>query len=208
MQMLEAMAATIQFGAHAHCTRPKTISFSNSLSVISNKPQLNPSLTFLFNKRGEREFNLTKRRELTLCCQKGWVPSAIIDNKEVVNGKIENFNQFSVVMKFGGSSVASAERMRHVADLILSYPEEDPIIVLSAMGKTTNKLLLVPTILVLLIFLKKFAHMHSPCKLENNKCNPPRSQLSFELILPLHYFRIYYHFCKLSRLISFVPMGH
>ncbi|KAM0930474.1 hypothetical protein ACQ4PT_000926 [Festuca glaucescens] len=49
---------------------------------------------------------------------------------------------FTVVMKFGGSSVASAERMRDVADLILSFPEETPVIVLSAMGKTTNNLLL------------------------------------------------------------------
>ncbi|KAK6155340.1 hypothetical protein DH2020_009588 [Rehmannia glutinosa] len=46
------------------------------------------------------------------------------------------------VMKFGGSSVASADRMREVAELILSFPEERPVIVLSAMGKTTNKLLL------------------------------------------------------------------
>lgn len=46
-------------------------------------------------------------------------------------------------MKFGGSSMASAERMKEVADLIRSFPEERPIIVLSAMGKTTNNLLLV-----------------------------------------------------------------
>ncbi|KAL8478809.1 hypothetical protein ACS0TY_030620 [Phlomoides rotata] len=50
--------------------------------------------------------------------------------------------ELTCVMKFGGSSVASAERMREVADLILSFPEERPIIVLSAMGKTTNKLLM------------------------------------------------------------------
>ncbi|KAF4385671.1 hypothetical protein F8388_010227 [Cannabis sativa] len=54
----------------------------------------------------------------------------------------ENEKQLSCVMKFGGSSVASAERMREVADLILSFPEERPVIVLSAMGKTTNRLLL------------------------------------------------------------------
>ncbi|XP_051140602.1 aspartokinase 2, chloroplastic-like isoform X2 [Andrographis paniculata] len=46
------------------------------------------------------------------------------------------------VMKFGGSSVASADRMKQVADLILSFPDEKPVVVLSAMGKTTNKLLL------------------------------------------------------------------
>lgn len=52
-------------------------------------------------------------------------------------------SEFTCVMKFGGSSVASAERMREVADLILSFPEEKPVIVLSAMGNTTNNLLLV-----------------------------------------------------------------
>ncbi|XP_022141457.1 aspartokinase 2, chloroplastic-like isoform X2 [Momordica charantia] len=54
----------------------------------------------------------------------------------------ENEKQFTCVMKFGGSSVASAERMMEVAELICSFPEERPVIVLSAMGKTTNKLLL------------------------------------------------------------------
>jgi aspartokinase len=49
-------------------------------------------------------------------------------------------------MKFGGSSLASAERMREVAGLILSFPDETPVVVLSAMGKTTNNLLLVPSI--------------------------------------------------------------
>ncbi|CAI5991942.1 unnamed protein product [Closterium sp. NIES-64] len=48
---------------------------------------------------------------------------------------------YTVVMKFGGSSVANAARMREVADLILSFPEENPIIVMSAMGKTTNNLI-------------------------------------------------------------------
>ncbi|XP_047969728.1 aspartokinase 2, chloroplastic-like isoform X2 [Salvia hispanica] len=50
-------------------------------------------------------------------------------------------NELTCVMKFGGSSVASAERMREVAGLILSFPDERPVVVLSAMGKTTNKLL-------------------------------------------------------------------
>ncbi|XP_017971705.1 PREDICTED: aspartokinase 1, chloroplastic isoform X2 [Theobroma cacao] len=54
----------------------------------------------------------------------------------------ENVKQFTCVMKFGGSSVASAERMKEIADLIQSFEEERPVIVLSAMGKTTNKLLL------------------------------------------------------------------
>lgn len=49
----------------------------------------------------------------------------------------------TVVMKFGGSSVATAERMREVAKLVLGFPQENPIIVMSAMGKTTNLLLAV-----------------------------------------------------------------
>ena len=44
----------------------------------------------------------------------------------------------TVVMKFGGSSVADAERMREVAAIICSFPDELPCIVLSAMGKVRN----------------------------------------------------------------------
>ncbi|KAL6186259.1 hypothetical protein ACLB2K_042380 [Fragaria x ananassa] len=45
-------------------------------------------------------------------------------------------------MKFGGSSVGTAERIREIAQLVVSFPEEKPVVVLSAMGKTTNNLLL------------------------------------------------------------------
>ncbi|XP_030960412.1 aspartokinase 1, chloroplastic-like isoform X1 [Quercus lobata] len=55
------------------------------------------------------------------------------------NGNVESFTS---IMKFGGSSVASAERMKEIASLVLSFPHERPVVVLSAMGKTTNKLLL------------------------------------------------------------------
>ena len=53
-------------------------------------------------------------------------------------------SQERVVMKFGGSSLADHTRVDHVAKLIRSQIEEegaDPIIVLSAMGKSTNLLL-------------------------------------------------------------------
>jgi len=49
--------------------------------------------------------------------------------------------QYSVVMKFGGTSVADAERMREVASIVLTFQDEMPVLVLSAMGKTTNNLL-------------------------------------------------------------------
>lgn len=46
-----------------------------------------------------------------------------------------------IVMKFGGSSVANAERIKHVASIIEAYKERRPVVVLSAMGDTTDHLL-------------------------------------------------------------------
>ena len=46
-----------------------------------------------------------------------------------------------IVMKFGGSSVANAERIRHVASIIEAYQKDRPLVVLSAMGDTTDHLL-------------------------------------------------------------------
>jgi aspartate kinase len=46
-----------------------------------------------------------------------------------------------IVMKFGGSSVAGAERIRCVADIVKSRLERKPVLVLSAMGDTTDYLL-------------------------------------------------------------------
>jgi aspartate kinase len=43
--------------------------------------------------------------------------------------------QVNIVYKFGGSSVRDAERMREVADIICSFQENLPCVVLSAMGK-------------------------------------------------------------------------
>ena len=45
-----------------------------------------------------------------------------------------------IVMKFGGSSVADAASMRQVASLVRAALPEAPLVVLSAMGKTTNAL--------------------------------------------------------------------
>ncbi|GMH32227.1 hypothetical protein BSKO_00061 [Bryopsis sp. KO-2023] len=52
-----------------------------------------------------------------------------------------HLEQISTVYKFGGSSVSTPERMLEVADIICSFPDAYPCIVLSAMGKTTNLLL-------------------------------------------------------------------
>src|SRR4026207_2158313 len=44
------------------------------------------------------------------------------------------------VYKFGGASVNSVERIKMVADILQSYKDEKLLIVISAMGKTTNAL--------------------------------------------------------------------
>jgi len=46
-----------------------------------------------------------------------------------------------IVMKFGGSSVADASRIQHVAGIVKAYLAKKPALVLSAMGDTTDHLL-------------------------------------------------------------------
>ncbi|XP_059669921.1 aspartokinase 2, chloroplastic-like [Cornus florida] len=86
-------------------------------------------------------WNSSRRRALTINCEK-----ANIDVLERNDAKHKTCHrvakELTCVMKFGGSSLASAERMKEVAHLFLSFPEETPVIVLSAMGKTTNLLLM------------------------------------------------------------------
>lgn len=46
-----------------------------------------------------------------------------------------------IVMKFGGTSVESQEAIARVTTIVRSHEHRSPIVVVSAMGKTTNKLL-------------------------------------------------------------------
>ncbi|KAL6983046.1 Adenylate kinase isoenzyme 1 [Sarracenia purpurea var. burkii] len=87
-------------------------------------------------------------------CRKKIVKAVLGERVRESRGSGGDVEELTCVMKFGGSSVASSERMREVADLILSFPEERPVIVLSAMGKTTNHLLLASKIGEL-IFIKE-----------------------------------------------------
>lgn len=85
--------------------------------------------------------NYGTRRVLRVSCEDRH--ANLIETYKSENEKASaDESRLTCVMKFGGSSVASADRMREVADLILRFPEERPVIVLSAMGKTTNKLIL------------------------------------------------------------------
>mgnify|MGYP000527666141 CR=1 FL=1 len=44
------------------------------------------------------------------------------------------------VFKFGGASVSTAERLKKVAKILEDYSNEKILVVVSAMGKTTNAL--------------------------------------------------------------------
>lgn len=44
------------------------------------------------------------------------------------------------VFKFGGASLESVERIKQVAQIVQSFPDDKLLIVISAMGKTTNEL--------------------------------------------------------------------
>lgn len=112
----------------------------NWLSVSSRQLEFTASVASAAGFLCRRRVGACRRRGLKISCEGGVV--AVVDKVETLDLSADgNVGQLTCVMKFGGSSLASAERMREVAELILSFPEERPVIVLSAMGKTTNKLL-------------------------------------------------------------------
>ena len=53
-----------------------------------------------------------------------------------------------IVMKFGGTSVESAEAIERVAGIVKSRLDRKPVVVVSAMGKTTNRLLKIANLAV------------------------------------------------------------
>ena len=44
------------------------------------------------------------------------------------------------IYKFGGASVKDADAVRNLADIVSRHKDEDILLVVSAMGKTTNML--------------------------------------------------------------------
>ncbi|RRT59774.1 hypothetical protein B296_00014361 [Ensete ventricosum] len=135
------MVVVVHFGGGAYCGVVKLDS-STSLAFSTS---FQSKISFALSSRSfcrKREGICGKRRALKVCCEKR--VSAVVEKDAALRQGADSIaEQLSIVMKFGGSSVASVERMKEVADLILSFPEERPAIVLSAMGKTTNNLLLV-----------------------------------------------------------------
>lgn len=127
------MANALQFSVTVQAASPV---FSKRMHCQSLRHRPSPPLHY---NLAATSLVLSKRsrRALKVSCE-----AASVDLLETNKIDNEAEKKITCVMKFGGSSVASAERMREVAELILSFPNERPVIVLSAMGKTTNKLLL------------------------------------------------------------------
>ncbi|KAG5520529.1 hypothetical protein RHGRI_033193 [Rhododendron griersonianum] len=137
------MPASLQFHGVTTSTPP-----NDPLQIPNSSPHA-PSLSVASNRL---KFSGSAAAPCRLYGRSGAVPKVCCKKevfKDVVEGRgrevIKVEEELTCVMKFGGSSVGSAERMREVADLILGFPEENPVIVLSAMGKTTNHLILVRT---------------------------------------------------------------
>ena len=60
--------------------------------------------------------------------------------KEKKNLPLQKLQLEMRVFKFGGASVKNASAVRNVAEILQQFPEENLVMVLSAMGKTTNAL--------------------------------------------------------------------
>ncbi|GAU21299.1 hypothetical protein TSUD_287090 [Trifolium subterraneum] len=126
-----------------------TSSLNLHYNVLNAKPNLRNTFGYEIPKlflSTENGYNkTTSLLKVTCKLTSDVLEKHVIQNGRNVISEVENEEEktsYTCVMKFGGSSVASAERMMEVANLVLSFPDERPIVVLSAMGKTTNKLLL------------------------------------------------------------------
>ncbi|KAK8965234.1 hypothetical protein KSP40_PGU019016 [Platanthera guangdongensis] len=134
------MADMIRFAAQGLLAR---LPADPSGALMCSSPPPPPPRNISESKKDSRFLRLKigsecpRRKALRICCSK--LIAGVVEKDETIAGRASDL---SIVMKFGGSSVATADRMKEVAELIQSFPEERPVIVLSAMGKTTNNLLL------------------------------------------------------------------
>lgn len=137
MHLVGARTPNVSFTRRVFCARPQAqgtalqqrLNFAVSVASVTRIARI-----------CTRVEDSCRGRDVRVRCDRANID--VIERGETKNEDSEGVaSELTCVMKFGGSSVASAERMREVAELILSFPEERPVIVLSAMGKTTNKLL-------------------------------------------------------------------
>uniref|UniRef100_A0A7S0R5D6 Aspartokinase n=1 Tax=Chlamydomonas leiostraca TaxID=1034604 RepID=A0A7S0R5D6_9CHLO len=116
---------------------PATARAARQASIV--KPAAVPTSRAVVSRPVVREHVACTRTSARRVATAAAAAPAAPATKLVAPGK--NVQQANVVYKFGGSSVRDAERMREVADIICSFPDLLPVVVLSAMGKSTNMLL-------------------------------------------------------------------
>eukprot|EP00798_Chlamydomonas_sp_ICE-L_P012551 gene12551-15773_t len=109
----------------------------SSTRVRSIRPHSTVSRTHSIPQLSIRTSYDELSRNVRVAC----IPVAVSPNSAKLPPPGQDCDQINIVYKFGGSSVRDAERMREVADIITSFPQYLPAVVLSAMGKTTNMLL-------------------------------------------------------------------
>lgn len=129
--------AEIQMKAHFNSLKPAYVC-SRLCALSTNhgnikKGVASPSNPFLLSA------SASEARRLPVSSTQATATPSAIDPTLQAPG--QHLDQVTVVMKFGGSSVANAERMVEVAQIVCSFPDQLPCVVLSAMGKTTNMLL-------------------------------------------------------------------
>ncbi|KAK9858857.1 hypothetical protein WJX84_007034 [Apatococcus fuscideae] len=129
------MQSPFKPGRRCVCQRPLPAPFRLSSLLLRSTRHRTDSGTQP-SPQGRRTRRQSKCLHIRACLNAAAAPSF-----QQLQQPGQDAGKVTVVMKFGGSSVANAQRMREVADIICSFPEHLPCIVLSAMGKTTNLLL-------------------------------------------------------------------
>jgi aspartate kinase len=95
-----------------------------------------------------------------------------------------------IVMKFGGTSVESAAAIARVAEIVRSRERRRPVVVVSAMGKTTNRLLAIASAAVAqqreraLAELQELAEYH---RREAAACVRPADASEAEAVIEAHF---------------------
>lgn len=95
-----------------------------------------------------------------------------------------------IVMKFGGTSVESAEAIERIAGIVAGRQKDRPVVVVSAMGKTTDRLLRLANTAVegnrklAVELLNELRDFHGR---EARKLVPPGQRMSLETCLDEHF---------------------
>ena len=115
-----------------------------------------------------------------------------------------------IVMKFGGTSVESAEAIERVAGIVSERLSEQPVVVVSAMGKTTDRLLALAATAVAgnrklaIDLLRDLRDFHGN---EARRLVPPANRVAVETHLDEHFQEISELIKGLSVLGELTPRG-